>query len=206
MVIRNNLEHTPQPTAIKIDDDLKETIASLETLSPLPPRYAPTPFVPLDLNHEKLLPSILHAPSLELKPLLEHLKYVYLGKNETLLVIIANNLSASQKEQLIRVLNEHRTAIGWTIADIKGISPSLCMHRILLEDNAKPSRDAQRRLNPSMMEVVKKEILKLLDVNVIYPISDSKWTSPVQVVPKKSGVTVVKNSDDVLVPTKVQTG
>ena len=104
------------------------------------------------------------------------------------------------------MLVEHRTAIGWTIADIKGISPSLCMHRILLEDNAKPSRDAQRRLNPPMMEVVKKEILKLLDVGVIYPISDSKWTSPVQVVPKKSGVTVVKNSDDVLVPTKVQTG
>ena len=90
--------------------------------------------------------------------------------------------------------------------DIKGISPSFCMHRILLEDNAKPSRDTQRRLNPPMMEVVKKEILKLLDVGVIYPISDSKWTSPVQVVPKKYGVTVVKNSDDVLVPTKVQTG
>ena len=80
---------------------------------------------PLDLNHEKLLPSVLHAPSLELKPLPEHLKYVYLGKNETLPIIIADNLSASQEEQLIRVLVEHRTAIGWTIADIKGISPSL---------------------------------------------------------------------------------
>ena len=98
VVIRNNLEHTPQPTTIKIDDDLKETIASLETLSRLPPRYAPTPFVPLDLNHEKLLPSVLHALSLELRPLPEHLKYVYLGKNETLPVIIANNLSASQEE------------------------------------------------------------------------------------------------------------
>ena len=129
--IRNNLEHTPQPTTIKIDDDLKEIVASLETLSRLPPRYAPTPFVPLELNHEKLLPSVLHAPSLELKPLPEHLKYVYLGKNETLPIIIANNLSASQEEQLIRVLVEHRTAIGWTIMDIKGISPSLCIHRIL---------------------------------------------------------------------------
>ena len=57
-----------------------------------------------------------------------------------------------------------------------------------------------------MMDVVKKEILKLLDVGVIYSISDSKWTSPVQVVPKKSGVTVVKNNDDIFVPTKVQTG
>ena len=76
----------------------------------------------------------------------------------------------------------------------------------MLEDNAKPSRDAQRRLNLPMTKVVKKEILKLLDVGFIYPISDSKWTSLIQVVPKKSGVTVVKNSDDVLVPTKVQTG
>ena len=72
--------------------------------------------------------------------------------------------------------------------------------------NAKASRDAQRRLNPPMMEVVKEEILKLFDIGVIYPISDSKWTSPDQVVPKKSRVIVVKNSDDVLVPTKVQTG
>ena len=57
-----------------------------------------------------------------------------------------------------------------------------------------------------MMDVVKKEILKLLDVGVIYPISNGKWTSPVQVVPKKSRVTVVKNNDDIFVPTKVQTG
>ena len=62
------------------------------------------------------------------------------------------------------------------------------MHRILLEDGAKPTREAQRRLNPPMIDVVKKEILKLLEVGVIYPIFDSKSTSPVQVVPKKSGV------------------
>ncbi len=57
-----------------------------------------------------------------------------------------------------------------------------------------------------MMEVVKKEILKLLDVRVIYPISDSKWVSPVQVVLKKSGVTVVANQDNELVPTRIQSG
>ena len=56
-----------------------------------------------------------------------------------------------------------------------------------------------------MMDVVKKEILKLLDVGVIYPISDSKWTSPIQVVPKKSRVTIVKNNGDIFIPTKVQT-
>ena len=80
------------------------------------------------------------------------------------------------------------------------------MRRILLEEGSKPTREAQRRLNPPMMEVVKKEILKLLDVGVIYPVSDSKWVSPVQVVPKKSGVTVVKNNENELVPTRVQTG
>ena len=106
----------------------------------------------------------------------------------------------------MRVLKEYKTAIGWTLADIKRISPTTCMHHILLEEGAKPSREAQRRLNPQMMEVVKKEIIKLLDCGVIYPISDSRWVSPVQVVPKKSGVTVVKNEENELVPTRIQTG
>ena len=72
----------------------------------------------------------------------------------------------------------------------------MCMQHILLEEWYKPTRDAQHRLNPPMMEVVKKEILKLLNVGIIYTISNSKWMSPVQVVPKKSGITM-------LVPTKV---
>ena len=100
-------------------------------------------------------------------------------------MIISNKLSALQEEKLVQVLKEHKTAIGWTIANIKGISPSTCMHRILLEEGAKPSRQPQRRLNPPMMDVVKKEILKLLEVGVIYPISDSNWVSPLQVVPKR---------------------
>jgi hypothetical protein len=80
------------------------------------------------------------------------------------------------------------------------------MHQIHLEDEAKPTRDAQRRLNPHMKEAVKKEVLKLLDVGIIYPISDSQWVSPVQVVPKKSGITVVKNEDEELIPTRITTG
>ena len=62
------------------------------------------------------------------------------------------------------------------------------------------------QLNPIMKEVVKKEVLKLLDVGVIYPIVDSKWVSPTQVVPKKSGVTVVANEHNELIPTRVTTG
>ena len=96
-------------------------------------------------------------------------------------------------------------AIGWTITDIKEISSSMCIHRILLEEGSKPTRDAQRCLNPQMMEVVKNEILKLLNVGIIYPISDSKWVSLVQVVLKTSGITVVKNEENELVPTRVQT-
>ena len=113
---------------------------------------------------------------------------------------------AQEEGKLVRVLKEYKTAIGWTLADIKGISPTTCMHRILLEEGSKASREAQRRLNPPMMEVVKKEIIKLLDCGVIYPISDSRWVSPVQCVPKKSGVTVVTNAENELVPTRIQTG
>ena len=179
-------------------------VAALET-TPIPP-MGYTSFISLSNDNEKLLPSILHASKLELKTLSDHLKYVFLRENETLPVIIASNLSSLQEEKLIRVLKDHRTFIGWTIADIKGISPSTCMHRILLEDGAKPTKEAQKRLNPPMMDVVKKEILKLLEVGVIYPISNSKWTNPIQVVPKKFEMTVVKNDDNELVTIKVQTG
>ncbi|XP_024038246.1 uncharacterized protein LOC112097294 [Citrus clementina] len=163
-------------------------------------------YLELPLLNEKLLPSVMQAPTLELKPLPEHLQYIYLGENETLPVIITKTLTPVQQEKLIRVLRDHKTAIGWTIADIKGISPSMCIHRILLEEGSKPTRDAQHRLNPPMMEVVKKETLKLLNVGIIYPISNSKWVSPVQVVPKKPGIIVVKNEENKLVPTRVQTG
>ena len=80
------------------------------------------------------------------------------------------------------------------------------MHRILLEDDHKPSMDAQRRLNPTMKEVVRKEVLKWLDTGVIYPISDSAWVSPVQVVPKKGGTTVIKIENNNLLPSRTVTG
>lgn len=91
------------------------------------------------------------------------------------------------------------------IPNIKGINPSIVMHQIHLEEGAKPCREPQRRLNPVLKEVVRGEVIKLLDAGIIYPISDSQWVSPIQVVPKKSGVTVVANKDNELVPTRVQT-
>jgi hypothetical protein len=93
----------------------------------------------------------------------------------------------------------HKNTLGWTIVDIKGISPLICTHRIYLEENAKPSREIQRKLNPNMKEVVRNEVIKLLDNGIIYLISDSKWVSPTQVVPKKSGVTVITNEKNELI-------
>jgi hypothetical protein len=77
---------------------------------------------------------------------------------------------------------------------------------ILLEHNVKPIRKMQRKLNPSMMEVVKAKILKLLDARVIYPIMDSKWMVSIHVVPKKTRSMLVKNKDDKLIPTCISSG
>ncbi|KAH9794255.1 hypothetical protein KPL71_004834 [Citrus sinensis] len=157
-------------------------------------------------SEKKIGPSAEAPPKLELKALPDTLEYAFLGESDTLPVIISSSLDLEQKSKLLGILKEHKEAIGWTIADIKGINPVDCMHRIHLEENAKPIREMQRRLNPNMKEVVRAEVIKLLDAGIIYPISDSSWVSPVQVVPKKSGVTVVTNANNELIPTRVTTG
>ena len=90
-------------------------------------------------------------------------------------------------------------------SDIKGISLSVCMHRILMEENYKPSIQPQCRLNPTMKEVVRKKVLKLLDAGIIYPISDSNWVSPVSSGSKEGGITVVKNDNNELIPSRTIT-
>ncbi|CAN6677817.1 unnamed protein product [Malus baccata var. baccata] len=190
--------------AVHPSEELIEVVAALESSPKLDGKYTTRESIPISTN--KLLPSIIQAPILELKPLPSHLKYIFLGENETLPAIISSSLTAQEEEKLLRVLKEFKSTLGWTLADIKGISPTTCMHHIFLEEGAKPTREAQRRLNPPMMEVVKKEIIKLLDCGVIYPISDSRWVSPVQCLPKKSGVTVVANAENELVPQRIQTG
>ena len=92
------------------------------------------------------------------------------------------------------------------MADIKGVSPSLVQHRIHIEDHVTPIRDAQRRLNPHVKEVIWEDVIRWLDNGIIYPILDNPWVSSVQVVPKKSGITVVTNDENELVPTRVKTG
>src|SRR6187399_713339 len=111
-------------------------------------------------------------PVFELKPLPDNLKYVYLDEKKIYTVIISANLSKHEEERLLKTLKKHRAAIGCTLDDLKGISPTLCQHKIKLEQDAKPIVDHQQRLNPKMKEVVRKEILKLLDAGIIYPVAD----------------------------------
>ncbi|XP_073120183.1 uncharacterized protein [Henckelia pumila] len=120
-------------------------------------------------------PSIDAPPTLELKPLPSHLKYVYLGDDNNLPVIISSCLTGVMEEKLVHILKEHKRAFAWKVADIKGINPSICMHKILMEDKYSSVVEPQRRLNPKMQEVVKAETIKLLDAGIIYPISDSAW-------------------------------
>ncbi|KAL2326301.1 hypothetical protein Fmac_025359 [Flemingia macrophylla] len=133
-----------------------------------------------------LVPSIVQPPpTLELKPLPENLKYAYLEDDEKLPVIISTSLMVDQEEKLLQVLKKHKKAIGWTLANIPGISPSMCMYKILLKDEAKPVRQTQRRLNPMIIDVMKKEVTKFFQAVIIYPISVNHWVSPVQVAPRR---------------------
>ena len=101
-------------------------------------------------------------PVFEFKQLPDTLKYAYLDEKKIYHVIISANLSEHEVERLLKTLKKHRAAIGYTLDDLKGISPTLCQHKINLEADAKPVRDPQQRLNPKMKQVVRKELLKLL--------------------------------------------
>jgi len=127
----------------------------------------------LEMFNENINVDSHKKPKLDLKPFPENLKYAYLGADQTLPVIIASDLIKDQEERVLKIIRENKEALGWVIADIKGICPSICEHHLHLIDEAKPSREVQQRLNPNMREVVKEEIIKCLDNNIIYPISNS---------------------------------
>ena len=97
----------------------------------------------------RLTSSIIEPPTLELKTLPENLKYAFLAPNEKLPVIIAKDLLPEQEERLLNILRQNMKAIGWTLADIPGISPSTCMHRIQLEEGVKPVRQPQKKTKPT---------------------------------------------------------
>nr|GFB58222.1 reverse transcriptase domain-containing protein [Tanacetum cinerariifolium] len=144
-------------------------------------------------------------PELELKDLPPHLEYAFLEGDNKLLVIIAKELGDEEKYALIKVLKSHKRAIAWNLSDIQGINPEFCTHKILMEKDYKPVMQHQRRVNPKIHDLIKKEVEKLLDAGLIYPIFDSPWVSPVHCVPKKGGFTVVENEENELIPTRLVT-
>nr|GEU81456.1 reverse transcriptase domain-containing protein [Tanacetum cinerariifolium] len=164
--------------------------------------------VSLEINHAdlKAKSSIEEPPKLELKELPSHLEYAYLEGVDKLPRIIVKDLKVDEKEALLKVLKSHKKEITWRITDIKGIDPQFCTHKILMEEDYKPVVQSQRRVNPKIHEVIKKEVIKLLDTGMIYPISGSPWVSLIHCVHKKGGITVVENENNELIPTRLVTG
>nr|GEU92599.1 reverse transcriptase domain-containing protein [Tanacetum cinerariifolium] len=159
---------------------------------------------PIDLKQGEVVKSksSFEEPlKLELKELPSHLEYAYLEGVDKLPVIIAKDLKVNEKEALLKVLKSHKRAIAWKITDIKGIDPRFYTHKILIEEDYKPAVQSQRWVNPKIHEVIKKEVIKLLDAEMIYPISDSPWVSPIHCVPKKGGITVTENENNELITT-----
>ncbi|XP_057491359.1 uncharacterized protein LOC130777083 [Actinidia eriantha] len=165
------------PTNIEynLNEEVKQIYSLLDTNEVFEFNSWAPKFEKLPLNENRLLPSSVQPPTLELKTLPSNLKYVFLGEKETYPVVISSSLTSSQETKLLAILKSHRDAIGWNVANIKGINPLICTHRIYLEEDIKPSRQLQRRLNPHMKDV-------------------------------KSGITVIQNDNEELIPTRVTTG
>nr|GEX87113.1 DNA-directed DNA polymerase [Tanacetum cinerariifolium] len=177
----------------------------------LPPQtqgnYLPEVHKELKICEAKSNKSTIDEPlEVKLKDLPPHLEYAFLEGDDKLPGIIAKDLSMEEKTALITVLKSHERAIAWKFSDIKGIDHEFCTHKILMEEDFEPAVQHQRRVNPKIHDVIKQEVIKLLDVGLIYPISDSLWVSPVHCVPKKGGFTVVANEDNELIPTRLVTG
>nr|GEZ51557.1 reverse transcriptase domain-containing protein [Tanacetum cinerariifolium] len=145
------------------------------------------------------------------EPILPEFDATYYDPEGDILILesLLNNYpeppSSNQKDYFPSVHKDLK-AIAWKLTDIRGIDPEFCSHKILLEEDFSPKVQSQRRVNPKIHDVIKKEVEKLLDVGLIYPISDSPWVSPVHCVPKKGGMTVIKNDENELVPTRLVTG
>ena len=125
-----------------IDEFIEEVNALLESVSIMNTNLWKPKVEPLPMSAFVPVPSIIEPPKLELKPLPDTLKYVFLGDYETLHMIISSHLDEDQEGKLLYILSEHKEALGWTIADIKRISPSVKMHQIHLEENAKTLRES----------------------------------------------------------------
>nr|GEY72843.1 reverse transcriptase domain-containing protein [Tanacetum cinerariifolium] len=187
---------------------LLEAILNSEPLPPLPnhEQYLPSFKKELKVCEAKTVKSSVdEPPEVELKDLPPHLEYAFLEGDNKLPFIIAKKLGDEEKSTPIKFLKSYKRTITWKLSDIQGINPEFCTHKILMEEDYKPAVQHQRRVNPKIHDVIKKEVEKLLDAGLIYPISDSPWVSPVHCVPKKGGFTVVENEENELIPTRLVT-
>ena len=122
----------------KFGEEAEEYVKWMDSFEPNRRKY----YESLGKNTKTLMPFVEQPPKMEQKPLPSHLKYAYLGNASTLPVIISVYLTAIEEDKLLRVLRDHKNGLGWSLVDLKGIRPSMCMHRILLEDGHKPSVEA----------------------------------------------------------------
>nr|GEV03889.1 hypothetical protein [Tanacetum cinerariifolium] len=160
----------------------------------------------IDLDSKTDKSSIDEPPEVKLKDLPPHLEYAFLEGDNKLPVIIANDLSVEEKTALITVMKSHKRAIAWKLSDVKGIDPEFCTHKNLMAEYFKPAVQHQRSVNPKIYDIIKNEVLKLLDAELIYPISDSPWVSPVHCVPKNGDFNIVENEENKLILTRLVTG
>nr|GEW94765.1 reverse transcriptase domain-containing protein [Tanacetum cinerariifolium] len=190
----------------RIDDtdfDLEGDIRLLEKLLNDDPSSSLLLSKELNVEEIKTVKSSIDEPlELELKELLFHLEYVFVEGTDKLPIIISKELKDEEKSTILKVLMSHKRAIAWKISDIKGIDPRFCTHKILMEDDFKLAVKHQRTVNSKIHKVIKKEVIKLLDVRLIYPISDSPWVSPVHCVLKMGGMIAIENEDNGLIPTR----
>nr|GEY23755.1 hypothetical protein [Tanacetum cinerariifolium] len=194
---------SPSLTPFEGGDFILEEIEACLTRKSIPPRIDDTDFdLKGDIQIKTVKSSIDEPPKLEHKELPSHLEYAFLEGTDKVPIIISKELKDEEKSTILKVLKSHKWAIAWKISDIKGIDPRFCTHKILMENDFKPAVQHQRRVNPKIHEVINKEAIKLLDAGLIYPIFDSPWVSPIHCVPKKGGMTVVKNDDNGLIPTR----
>ncbi|GJS42720.1 reverse transcriptase domain-containing protein [Tanacetum coccineum] len=108
---------------------------------------------------------------------------------------------------LIEVLKSHKRAIAWKLSDIKGIDPEFCTHKILMEEDYEPTVQHQRRVNPKIHDVIKKEVEKLLDgPGFNLSNSDCPWVRPGVLCTKRVALNVVKIDENDLIPTRLVTG
>ena len=160
-----------------------------------------------DLSSEmKVQEAEKSSEGLILKELPMHLKYTFLEEEKSKPIIITVDLTLEKEKKVMEILRKHKEAIAWSVEDLKGINLSICMHKILMEENARTSIEHQRRLNSVMKEVMRKKVLKWLNAGFLYVFSDSPWVSPVHVVPKKGRFNVVRNENNELIPTRTVIG